>query len=293
MEIKTVHQTSHHSVKQTQMTKFLMESYLTDCTLHVGNQGIRCHRFVLAAASPAFLRLISEEGGIRAEYEIKFMSIRELQFIIWYIYTGSVDVGCENLPRFFSICRLFELSTDVNIKPKAEDEDGSRDLQIIEVDALASSLSVEESQLMSYSRFENKSFFTSSSLNLESGIANRRPLPAFRHESAISPIISEPDEQPIAAEPIASCVEPRRDPIKFLPGQQKLFASPRTTGTMALITPTKPNRKLKAEEGVEPLLRRGAKRALFPFLEPEISLPDNSLPEIVLPKPIKRRHRPL
>lgn len=120
------------AAKQIQMTNLLLKGFATDCLLHVQNQGIRCHKIVLSAASPFFLRMFSADAGNGEKYEMTGMSISELRSMVFYIYAGKVQIEF-GVQRFLELCQLIEIPIDIGIKP-ADPE--SKDIPTVEIAAI-------------------------------------------------------------------------------------------------------------------------------------------------------------
>lgn len=192
-KVKLVNQ--NHAAKRSQMTNFLMKGLWTDATIFVKNEGIKVHRIVLAGSSSFFMRLFSEDGGNGDKYEIKEFSFKELRSLVWFLYTERVDVKVDEYQRFLQICDI------VGIKVKAEEpapEGKPEDIKTIQVAAIKKTVDTLDETL--------------------SWDSDPCTPPSFRVEE----LITEPasylvmtDEQEIgtiAAESIAACFEPRREP---------------------------------------------------------------------------------
>merc|ERR1712223_1696073 len=106
-------------------TKLQLHSSLVDVSLTCSTgQTVRCHKVLLAAASPYFQRLFSESGAKHPVVILPQVGLSELQDVVEYIYRGEISLNQSRLASFLSVSRSLQLSgLEKFIKEEVEEEE--------------------------------------------------------------------------------------------------------------------------------------------------------------------------
>merc|ERR1712012_810634 len=92
-------------------TKLQLHSSLVDVSLTCSTgQTVRCHKVLLAAASPYFQRLFSESGTKHPVVILPQVGLSELQDVVEYIYRGEISLNQSRLASFLSVSRSLQLN---------------------------------------------------------------------------------------------------------------------------------------------------------------------------------------
>ena len=87
---------------------------------------VKCHKIVLASASPLFKKLLMESTGEHLALILCHVSYSELVSIVEYIYKGQISVGKSILPSFLVAAQHLEISGLDHLK--TGDRDGGSGL---------------------------------------------------------------------------------------------------------------------------------------------------------------------
>ena len=81
------------------MNDFRLRGYLCDVTLIVGELKLPAHRVVLAATTPYFAMMFSNDfiESKTAEVTISGVEANVVASIVRCCYTGAIDIDCENV----------------------------------------------------------------------------------------------------------------------------------------------------------------------------------------------------
>lgn len=82
-----------------------------DITLCCAGGQVRCHRFVLAAASPYFDEMF-ENGNIQDTICFLRMTIEDLLYVLTFIYDGSVALPNDRVQSFEEAARKFRIDIE-------------------------------------------------------------------------------------------------------------------------------------------------------------------------------------
>ncbi len=95
------------------MGKLFQKEALSDVMLMAEGQTIRCHKFLLGAASEYFFnRLVVETGTVNSNVlEIKGIAFSTLKVIVSYLYTGNINVTKENAKAVLPCCKMLNLTS--------------------------------------------------------------------------------------------------------------------------------------------------------------------------------------
>lgn len=100
-----------------QLYKCLRESLMTDSVIIADGKGIRVHKIILASASPFFMRVFSQkqksqDSGV---LEIGGISFEEMNWLVTYIYTGSISsLSAYQVLRFVELCKQCEIKVTLH-----------------------------------------------------------------------------------------------------------------------------------------------------------------------------------
>lgn len=85
----------------------------TDCTISVSGEHIKCHRAVLAYASPVFRRMFESDMREAAEQVVEMSDVEPqvVEAMLTFIYTGHVKLDEPQLVNLFCIADRYELET--------------------------------------------------------------------------------------------------------------------------------------------------------------------------------------
>lgn len=102
-----------------------LHSSLVDVSLTCATgQTVRCHKVLLAAASPYFQQLFSENGAKHPVVILPQVELPELQNIVEYVYRGEVSLSHARLPSFLSASRSLQLGgLDQFVKKEIKEEE--------------------------------------------------------------------------------------------------------------------------------------------------------------------------
>lgn len=89
---------------------------LTDATLACQGGMLRAHRLVLAACSPYFERVFKEHYGEQPILILKGVPVEEMEYLLDFMYRGSIDVIEKHLPS------LIKTATDLEIRGLSGDQ---------------------------------------------------------------------------------------------------------------------------------------------------------------------------
>lgn len=96
-----------------------------DFTLWCGREKIRCHRFILAAASPYFNDMF-QNGYIRESFTLPDMTHDDIIDVLRVIYDGSVTLKDDRLEVFLRAGRIFQIDMK-NIQTQITDSDSTKE----------------------------------------------------------------------------------------------------------------------------------------------------------------------
>jgi len=106
-------------------TRLQLHSSLVDVSLTCATgQTVRCHKVLLAAASPYFQKLFSESGAKHPVVLLPHVGLSELQDVVEYVYRGEVSISHSRLSSFLSVSRSLQLSgLEQFIKKEVKEEE--------------------------------------------------------------------------------------------------------------------------------------------------------------------------
>ena len=87
------------------------DGFLTDFVINVGDVEIKCHRMVLAAASPYFRAMFSHDlsESQAGTVELQDMNVDVVRDVVDYCYSGELDVPSENFKLYLQVAHFFRL----------------------------------------------------------------------------------------------------------------------------------------------------------------------------------------
>jgi len=117
--------TEYHPHLSNVFARLQLHSSLVDVSLTCASgQTLRCHKVLLAAASPYFQQLFSENGSKHPVVILPHVEFPELQDIVEYVYRGEVSLSHSRLQAFLSASRSLQLEgIDQFVKREIKEEE--------------------------------------------------------------------------------------------------------------------------------------------------------------------------
>ena len=92
-------------------SKLRQETRLYDVTLVTNDhQQVSAHKLVLSACSEVFSNIFNSNNSPNMMLYLDSVDVREVNFMLDYIYQGEVQIHQDNLDRFLEIAAKFKLS---------------------------------------------------------------------------------------------------------------------------------------------------------------------------------------
>jgi len=214
----------HHPHLSAVVSQLQLSSSLVDVTITCSSgQTIRCHKIILAAASPYFQTLFSENTAKHPVVLLPHVDFPELQDVVQYVYRGEVSLPHARLPAFLSLSRSLQLSGLEQFVKKDIKDIKDEDVVVVETPVFHHS----EPQ----------------DLSMKSPLGKRRRLDSCTLPSPSPAHDARPESS-------AYCSDPRPGPHDFSPAQSVLLTSCPTTAQV-----------IKAQMEQEKVEQRRAKEA--------------------------------
>ena len=101
------------------------EEELFDVTLACDDHQVEAHKVILATCSPVFRSIVSQNKSKHQLIYLRGLAKQDLDYMMDYIYSGSVNVLQEGLKRFLDIASDFKLKglTDIHSGSDADNAD--------------------------------------------------------------------------------------------------------------------------------------------------------------------------
>ncbi|XP_023216985.1 kelch-like protein 5 [Centruroides sculpturatus] len=102
----------HAECSLQRMKSLFVNRQLTDVVLKVENLRIPAHRLVLSAASDYFAAMFTNDlrEAFQQEVELQAVNAEALQALIYYCYTGEIDIHEDTVETLLSTANLLQLS---------------------------------------------------------------------------------------------------------------------------------------------------------------------------------------
>lgn len=130
---------NHHWTISNSFEAFLQNSAFADCTLSAEGQFVKAHKMVLAACSPYFEALLSQQLDKHPIFIMNDMKFKDLLGLMDYMYKGEVFMYDDQVPgllkagRSLQIKGLSEEFENLNVFP---DEQNGTDEMGLEYEGL-------------------------------------------------------------------------------------------------------------------------------------------------------------
>eukprot|EP00092_Neocalanus_flemingeri_P036107 GFUD01039311.1.p1 GENE.GFUD01039311.1~~GFUD01039311.1.p1 ORF type:complete len:469 (+),score=105.62 GFUD01039311.1:88-1494(+) len=92
-----------------------------DVTLACGSDQIQCHKLVLSACSPFFLRLLRRNPHPHPLLYLTGIAFKHLLSVLDFMYNGQVDVSQEDLLNFMAIAEELKVKGLFQVQPAVDD----------------------------------------------------------------------------------------------------------------------------------------------------------------------------
>ncbi|KAK7866782.1 hypothetical protein R5R35_008764 [Gryllus longicercus] len=99
----------HHPAVISVFEELLAKGTLVDCTIAADGQYMKAHKVVLAACSPYFEMLFSQESEKNPIVVLKDMKFQELKHLIDFVYRGQVKLPKDQLDAFVSAAESLQI----------------------------------------------------------------------------------------------------------------------------------------------------------------------------------------